>query len=354
MRPRSRKEEERMRDGYGREIDYLRISLTDKCNLRCGYCMPAEGIRHLSHADILSMEELSRLVKIMSGLGIRRVRLTGGEPLVRKGVTDFIRMLEKDCGIRRIAMTSNGMLLTDQKRGTDALSLKEAGLKEINISLDTLCPETFRIVAGTEGAERVKRGINAAVSAGLKVKLNCVPLRGINDTQIPELLHFASALGIELRMIELMPLGCGVNYEGIPTEELIERLEGIFGKASADDGEKSGRSTDGETEESGRTGRIQGPAVYYRFEKLDGRVGFISPMTHRFCAECNRVRLTASGFLKLCLQYPDGVDLKEPLRNGASDEALREMITEAVRRKPRAHSFGQAGNDSRKMVEIGG
>ena len=294
-----------MKDGYGREIDYLRISLTDKCNLRCAYCMPPDGIKHLGHADILSFEELLRLVCIMSRLGIKRVRLTGGEPLVRKGAVDLVRMLKSDCGILKIAMTSNGILLKDF-----AGRLREAGLSHINISLDTLDRVTFRNLTGTDALEAVKQGIETAVSSGLCVKLNCVPIRGINDGEILDLVRYAGDVGADIRFIELMPVGCGAGYEGVPTEELKKLMESVYGRAS----------------ETGNYDAfdIKGPAVYYTFEGYGGRIGFISPISHKFCESCNRLRLTAEGYLKLCLQYPEGADLKTPIRNGAFDEEIEE------------------------------
>ncbi|MBQ7584223.1 MAG: GTP 3',8-cyclase MoaA [Lachnospiraceae bacterium] len=355
-----------MTDGYGRSIDYLRISLTDKCSLRCGYCMPAEGIRHLSHDDILSLEEIQRIAFIMTGLGIKKVRLTGGEPLVRRGVVRLVEMLSDKTDTRKkekkggdkyaneeaapeIVMTTNGIRLPEM-----AADLKEAGLSGVNISLDTLNRDTFIRLTGYDELEKVLSGIAAASESGLTVKLNCVPVRGINDSEIKELVSFAEDTGADIRFIELMPIGCGGLFEGIPSGELIKKLEEIYGTAEMD---SSGGKAGTESSEAGTEGlpAAKGPAEYYRFDGLNVRVGFISPMSHCFCERCNRVRLTAEGFLKLCLQYPYGIDLRGPLRAGASDDEIRDMICRAVERKPASHSFGDGGSaDNRKMIQIGG
>lgn len=328
-----------MTDGNGRSIDYLRISLTDKCNLRCGYCMPAEGIRHLSHGDILSLEEIQRTVSIMTELGVRKVRLTGGEPLVRKGVTDLIKML--DTGFLRIVMTTNGIRLKDM-----ANDLKEAGLAEVNISLDTMKRDTFIKLSGSDELEGVIAGIRSASLAGLKVKLNCVPIRGMNDDETEALISFAEETGSDIRFIELMPIGCGVHFQGIPSDEIISKLEMKYGDHLEDTGGSGYPDTGKE---------VKGPARYYSFNGLNIRVGFISPLSHGFCENCNRIRLTAEGFLKLCLQYPYGIDLRALLRSGASDDEIKEEICRAIKKKPSSHSFGHASpEDVRKMIQIGG
>ena len=326
-----------MKDGYGREIDYLRVSLTDKCNLRCAYCMPETGIKQLEHKDILTLEETLRLVSIMTGLGIRRVRITGGEPLVRHGGVDFVEMLGRSGGLYEIAMTTNGSLL-----GRYAKTLKEAGLSSVNISLDTLDREIFMRLTHRDELPQVLEGIEEAGQAGLAVKLNCVPIRGVNEDDIIPLTAFASDKGYTIRFIELMPIGCGAGFEGVSPDEILKRLEERYGTAE--------HITNPEEL------RISGPAVYYRFPLYRGRVGFISPVSHRFCDHCDRIRLTAEGFLKLCLQYPAGVDLRTPLRNGASDEELRRMIAGSLQDKPASHSFGsmKGAFDVRKMVQIGG
>ncbi len=327
----------KMKDGYGREITYLRVSITDKCNLRCGYCMPKEGIRHLSHGEVLTLEETARLARIFTELGIRRVRLTGGEPLVRRGAVSLVEMLRRGGKPEEIVMTSNGILLPQY-----AASLKAAGLDGINISLDTLDKEAYGSLTGLDGLDSVIKGIDSAVNTGLKVCLNCVPMRGINDTELEKLADFAQSRGAGIRFIELMPIGCGAYYKGIPTDEILGRMEKRYGAYTR--------------EKTGRADEIKGPAEYYRFEGYEGSIGFISPISHKFCESCDRVRLTAEGYLKLCLQYPQGADLKTPLRNGASDEIIKDMIKDAVKRKPAAHTFQSrtAETDMRKMIQIGG
>ncbi len=289
--------------------------------------MPEEGIRHLLHRDVLSFEEILRIVSIMKALGIKKVRLTGGEPLVRRGVTDLVKMLPCD-----VYMTSNGCMLPEL-----AASLKEAGLCGINISLDTLDADTFKSLTVCGELENVLAGIRAAKDAGIPVKLNCVPVKGVNDGEIEDLCRFAEGLGSDIRFIELMPIGCAKGYEGVLTDDLIPRLEKTFGKAEP-------LSSDATS-----------PARYYRFGSSPVRFGFISPMTGKFCNSCNRVRLTADGFLKTCLQYSNGIDLRPLLRSGADDETIKHGIEDAVNNKPPGHSFGcDNGSDRRRMVQIGG
>ena len=328
-----------MKDGFGREIDHLRISLTDKCDLRCSYCMPEEGIRHLDHRDILTLEETARVAGIMSRMGIRRVRLTGGEPLVRRGAADLVAILRRDYGFDEIAMTSNGQLLSE-----NAVKLRDAGLTDINISLDTLREDCFEKITRCEGGrlKRTLNGIDEALRAGLKVKLNSVLMKDINEEDLIPLVEYAGSKKTDIRFIELMPIGCGMHHTGIPTPCLIERLEERYGRSYP---------ADSDTDTS-----LRGPARYYIFGEHPGRVGFISPLTHRFCDSCRRVRLTAEGFLKLCLQYPDGVDLRSPLRGGASDEEISAIILDAVKHKKASHSFDSPcmTTDRRRMVQIGG
>ena len=308
----------------------------------------------MQHDDILSMEEIGRLVRIMSLLGISKVRLTGGEPLVHRGLIELIRILRDDCHMQKIAMTSNGMLLGKSgsrhgKSGYSAQELKDAGLTSLNISLDTLNPGTFRKLTGVDGLDEVKRGIESAISSGLDVKLNCVPIKGVNDDELSCLVSYAENMGVMLRFIELMPIGCGLSYEGVPTDDIVSILEDEYGT--------SYEVTDKKERVSGDPQRVTcGPATYRVFEKCNVPVGFISPISHKFCDRCNRIRLMASGFLKLCLQYPDGVDLKAMLRKGAGDEEIANVIMTAVSEKPAAHSFGVRGEatDKRKMIQIGG
>lgn len=338
-----------MQDGLGREIDYLRISVTDKCNLRCRYCMPPHGITPLAHEEILTLEEIFRLVGIMEQQGIRKVRLTGGEPMVRKNLPWLVEQIHGLCGIREIAMTTNGTLFAPQ-----AKVYREAGLTAVNISLDTLDPERFRCITGCDKADRaagvdsVLRAIDAALEQQLRVKINCVPCVEMNGDDIEGIAMLAEDRLVDVRFIELMPIGCGKNYTGISSEEILRRLEQHFGKAIAIP-EKVNMET--------------GPAEYYQFPGFCGRIGFISPISHKFCNECNRIRLTCEGRLKLCLHYDRGLELKPLLRSGALDEEIRERILAAVREKPSEHHFREKAADGgltdgaeeqRKMVQIGG
>lgn len=338
-----------MQDGLGREIDYLRISVTDKCNLRCRYCMPPQGITPLAHEEILTLEEIFRLVGIMEQLGIRKVRLTGGEPMVRKNLPWLVEQIHGLPGIREIAMTTNGTLFAPQ-----AEVYRKAGLTAVNISLDTLDPERFRCITGCDRADRaagvdsVLRAIDAALEQQLRVKINCVPCVEMNGEDIEGIAALAADRPVDVRFIELMPIGCGKNYTGISSEEILRRLEQHFGKAIAF---------------SEKVNMATGPAEYYQFPGFSGRIGFISPISHKFCRECNRVRLTCEGRLKLCLHYDRGLELKPLLRSGALDEEIRERILAAVREKPSEHHFREKAADGgltdgaeeqRKMVQIGG
>ena len=350
-----------MQDGLGREIDYLRISVTDKCNLRCRYCMPPHGITPLAHEEILTLEEIVRLVGIMEQLGIRKVRLTGGEPMVRKNLPWLVEQIHGLCGIREIAMTTNGTLFAPQ-----AKIYREAGLTAVNISLDTLDPERFRCITGCDRADRaagvdsVLRAIDAALEQQLRVKINCVPCVEMNGDDIEGIAALAADRPVDVRFIELMPIGCGKNYTGIPSEEILRRLEQRFGKAIAVPGKSplavAGRAADPYE-------KTDGPAEYYQFPGFSGRIGFISPISHKFCRECNRVRLTCEGRLKLCLHYDRGLELKPLLRSGASDEEIGRQIINALKEKPSEHHFREkaAGEElpggveeQRKMVQIGG
>lgn len=350
-----------MQDGLGREIDYLRISVTDKCNLRCRYCMPPHGITPLAHAEILTLEEIFRLVGIMEQLGIRKVRLTGGEPMVRKNLPWLVEQIHGLCGIREIAMTTNGTLLAPQ-----AKVYREAGLTAVNISLDTLDPERFRCITGcdradrTAGVDSVLCAIDAALEQQLRVKINCVPCVEMNGDDLEGIAMLAEDRPVDVRFIELMPIGCGKDYTGISSEEILRRLERRFGAAIAVPG-KSPLAVAGDA--AGLYEKTDGPAAYYRFPGFCGRIGFISPISHKFCRECNRIRLTCEGRLKLCLHYDRGLELKPLLRSGASDEEIGRQIINALKEKPSEHHFRERTEgeelpdgveEQRKMVQIGG
>ena len=323
-----------MLDQYGRRINYLRISVTDRCNLRCRYCMP-EGVQDVGMKNILTFEEIWEIVKTGVSLGITHIRITGGEPLVRKGCADLILGIRKIPGVETITMTTNGVLL-----GNYAKQLKEAGVDGVNISLDTLDPEEFCQITGKRELPAVLAGIRAAKDAGLPVKLNAVNRKELDP--VP-LVRYAQNENLPLRFIEMMPVGYGKQYVGRSNEELREMLEKTFGTVE--------KLVD--SEELSRMG--SGPAVYYRFSDLKVPVGFISAIHGKFCDTCNRVRLTAEGYLKLCLCYDQGVDLRHVLREGEK-ENLRTVMEEAIFRKPAAHCFERPSEmtETHEMVKIGG
>lgn len=323
-----------MLDRYGRVINYLRISVTDRCNLRCCYCMP-EGVQDVGMKNILTFEEIWEIVRTGVSLGITHIRITGGEPLVRKGCADLIRRIREIPGVETIAMTTNGVLL-----GNYGKQLKEAGVDGVNISLDTLDPEEFYKITGKRELQEVLAGIRAAKTAGLPVKLNAVNRKELDP--IP-LVRYAQEENLPLRFIEMMPVGYGKKYMGRSNEELRETLEAVCGKAEC----MTNR------EELSRMG--SGPAVYYQFSDLKVPVGFISAMHGKFCDTCNRVRLTAEGYLKLCLCYDEGEDLRRVLREGEK-ENLRTIMEQTIFRKPAAHCFEHPAEmtETHEMVKIGG
>ncbi len=296
--------------------------------------MPHEGIESISHDEILRFEEIVRLSSILAGLGIDKIRLTGGEPLVRKGAVDLVGRLKKIPGIRTVNMTTNGSFLTGC-----AFDLKKAGIDGINISLDTIDREVYKKITGFDGLSHVMAGIDEALNNDISIKINCLPIKGINEDGLCDTAKLAKDRKLDVRFIELMPIGMGKGLEGIREDELLEKLEARFGKSRRADLSKD-----------------SGPAIYRSFEGFEGRIGFISSVSHRFCGDCNRLRLTAEGFLKLCLHYPDGADLKAPLRGGASDEEIASIIKEAIKKKPAGHRFDENKDsfESRKMYQIGG
>lgn len=323
-----------MLDRYGRVINYLRISVTDRCNLRCCYCMP-EGVQDVGMKNILTFEEIWEIVRTGVSLGITHIRITGGEPLVRKGCVDLIRGIREIPGVETITMTTNGVLLRNYGK-----QLKEAGVDGVNISLDTLDPEEFYKITGKRELQEVLAGIRAAKTAGLPVKLNAVNRKELDP--IP-LVRYAQEENLPLRFIEMMPVGYGKKYVGRSNEELRETLEAVCGKAEC----MTNR------EELSRMG--SGPAVYYQFSDLKVPVGFISAIHGKFCDTCNRVRLTAEGYLKLCLCYDEGEDLRRVLREGEK-ENLRTIMEQTIFRKPAAHCFEHPSEmtETHEMVKIGG
>lgn len=323
-----------MLDRYGRVINYLRISVTDRCNLRCCYCMP-EGVQDVGMKNILTFEEIWEIVRTGVSLGITHIRITGGEPLVRKDCVDLIRGIREIPGVETITMTTNGVLL-----GNYGKQLKKVGVDGVNISLDTLNPEEFYKITGKRELQEVLAGIRAAKTAGLPVKLNAVNRKELDP--IP-LVRYAQEENLPLRFIEMMPVGYGKKYVGRSNEELRETLEAVCGKAEC----MTNR------EELSRMG--SGPAVYYQFSDLKVPVGFISAIHGKFCDTCNRVRLTAEGYLKLCLCYDEGEDLRRVLREGEK-ENLRTIMEQTIFRKPAAHCFEHPAEmtETHEMVKIGG
>lgn len=325
-----------MLDKFNRKIDYLRISVIDKCNLRCVYCMPEEGIESIPHEEILRYDEILRICNIVSELGIRKIKITGGEPLVRRDIVDLIRNIKNLDNIEQVTLTTNGILLYDMLD-----DLYDAGIDAINISLDTLKEDTFKKITRRDGLEKVLKSIDKAYDLGIKVKINCLAIRDFNIDEIADIASFARDKNIDVRFIELMPIGYGKQFSEIPNDEILSILESRFGIF-----------------ESVNEKRGNGPAKYYRNKNLKGCIGFISAISHEFCESCNRIRLTSSGFLKLCLHYNKGIDLKEPMRNGIDDEDLKVLIYNAILNKPKQHQFkhseGEQDVELKNMVQIGG
>ncbi|MFH1381760.1 MAG: GTP 3',8-cyclase MoaA [Chloroflexota bacterium] len=320
-------------DSWQRQINYLRISVTDRCNLNCAYC--SVGVVYLPREEILSYEEIHRVVRIAVGMGISKVRLTGGEPLARPDLSELVHMLCRIEGIDDIALTTNGTLL-----GKYAVDLKKAGLQRVNVSLDTLKASRFQSITGHDKFGEVLAGIEAARCAGLEpVKINVVVMRGVNDDETLDFARLAVNEGWHVRFIEFMPFnGSGNNgLTMVPTSEILERLR-ILGKLEPF---------------TGKTGN--GPARYYRLPGAGGTIGFITPMTEHFCHSCNRLRLTCDGQLRPCLLDDDEVDLKAALRRGAGDGELRQLIQQAVAIKREHHHLSETvATVKRPMCQIGG
>lgn len=324
-----------MKDRYGREIDYLRISITDRCNLRCIYCMPEEGICQTTHDAILTYDEIQRICHCMATLGIKKIKLTGGEPLTRKNSSVLVKMVKEVPGIEKVTLTTNGILLGEQME-----NLADAGLDNINISLDALNEQKFKKITRREGLSKVLKSIREALRyPEIGLKINCVPL--LEDSQnLVEIAGIAKDYPIHVRFIEMMPIGYGKGFRFRSEDEICSVLEAVYGKMQPI------------TERYGN-----GPSHYYRIEGFQGKIGFISAMTHKFCSQCNRVRLTSEGYLKACLQYQTGTDLRAMMRSGCTDEELTEMIRKVIWEKPAEHHFTtQAVSEDEKklMSQIGG
>lgn len=326
-----------MQDSHGRKIDYIRISVTDQCNLRCVYCMPNENTG-LSACQ-LTIDELEVLCSCFSELGIQNIKITGGEPLMRRDVAEIISHIKKISGIRSVTLTTNGVLLAGK-----IAELREAGLDAVNISMDALNEEEYEEISQRNMLGRTLEGLEAALACpGLSVKINCVPIKGMNDSQIVPIAALARDRDLHVRFIEMMPIGYGKNFAFQGEEEIKSHLEE----------ELRTRLIPYE----GRLGH--GPSHYYTAEGFRGKIGFISAVTHKFCRDCNRVRLTSDGFLKTCLQYNIGCDLKTLLERKVPREQLLTAIRESIYNKPLCHHFGQPERDTkmeeqRGMSQIGG
>ena len=325
-----------MFDSKGRNIHYLRLSVTDLCNLRCRYCMP-DGVDKLEREDILTYEEFLRLAALFARCGVDTVRVTGGEPLVRRGVEQLVKGLKAIPGIRKVTMTTNAVLLEQQLP-----ALLEAGLDSVNISLDTLDPALFAKITARDEFAAVQAGIHAALESGIPVKLNCVPQVGVNEGELEALAALAQDKPLQVRFIEMMPIGYGAAMPCISGPELLARFRRRWPELAPLPGAACAALGDG-------------PAVYYTVPGWKGDIGFIAAVHGKFCASCNRVRLTSQGFLRPCLASETGCDLRALLRSGADDAQLLAAIRETIWAKPREHHFNDSSMPAtRGMYRIGG
>ena len=325
-----------MFDRYQRDIHYLRLSVTDLCNLRCRYCMP-DGVEKLEREAVLTYEEFLRLAALFARCGIDTVRVTGGEPLVRKNVAQLVAGLKETPGIRRVTLTTNAVLLAEQLP-----ALLDAGLDSVNISLDTLRPEVFRQITARDDFAAVQAGLQAALESGLPVKLNCVPQAGVNEGELEGLAALAKDNAMQVRFIEMMPIGYGAAMPCISGPELRARFARRWPELAPLSAAQEHALGDG-------------PAVYYTVPGWQGSIGFIAAVHGKFCTSCNRVRLTSQGFLRPCLASETGCDLRALLRSGADDAQLLAAIRETIWAKPREHHFNDSSMPAtRGMYRIGG
>jgi cyclic pyranopterin phosphate synthase len=329
--------EPQLADAFHRPITYLRISVTDRCNLRCVYCMPEEGLPWIDKHEILTYEEIAEIVRAAAKVGVRSIRLTGGEPLIRKDLQRLVAMIAAVPGIDDIALSTNGLLLADQVTG-----LVAAGLTRANISLDTLRADRFEAIARRPGLQRVLDGIDAAFAAGLgPIKLNCVVMRGQNDDEVEAFAELTRERAVAVRFIEVMPVQenvVGHANQYVSATEILARI-GAIGDLRPIEGPKG-----------------NGPARYYAFDGAAGSVGVISPLSHDYCDTCNRVRLSADGRLKLCLFGDHFIDLRTPVRDHAGEDALIAILRGSMYVKPERHhlDIGQTASAMRALSEIGG
>ncbi len=324
-------------DKYGRKLNYLRLSITDRCNFRCLYCMPSEGIDKKGHVDVLTYEELLRISEIAVNMGVEKIRLTGGEPLIRKGIYDFLPRLTALSGLKDVSVTTNGMFLKDNIE-----KIRSAGINRLNISLDSLKREKFRLITGEDGLKNVWEGILAAEKAGFSpIKINTVVIKGVNEDEIPDLARLSFDHPFHIRFIEYMPMDredMRIPLSHVSNALIKERLSALG------------------TLQKVKKNSSDGPAERFRFEGAEGEIGFISALSNHFCASCNRLRLTATGHLRPCLLSDIEVDIKGLVRQGASEAELEGIFLKAASLKPHAHNLISDGLPclSGKMSSIGG
>ncbi len=325
-------------DKNNRRINYLRLSITDRCNLRCIYCMPKEGIEFLPHDDILRYEEMLHIVRLAVQRGIEKIRLTGGEPLVRKGFVDFLKELNRIDGLKEISLTTNGVLLKEY-----AAEIKKSGVHRINISLDSLKPERYFSITGRDMFDRVWEGIQEAEAQGFDpIKINIVAIRGVNDDEILDFARLTLDKPYHIRFIEHMPIGDGNTWNSDKFISILDIYKHI--------------ETIGRLKPIERKNGLDGPAQNYMLEGAKGRIGLIGALSNHFCDICNRLRLTADGHLRSCLFSDNEIDILTPLRNGEGDDVLLGLLDRSIREKPERHNlntFGQR-NCTRLMSSIGG
>ncbi|WP_298267669.1 GTP 3',8-cyclase MoaA [Geobacter sp.] len=322
-------------DSFGRRINYLRLSVTDRCNLRCRYCMPVEGVEKLTHGDILSYEELFRIARAAVAIGVEKIRITGGEPLVRKGIVPFLARLAALPGLRQLVLTTNGLLLPEM-----AAELRRAGVQRLNISLDSLKPDTFRAITRTGDVTRVLAGIDAALAAGFPPpKINMVVMRGVNDDEVVEFARLTLDRPFTVRYIEYMPATREENWQRlcIPAGEILDRIATVYGLEPVEKGAMAGPSRD------------------YRIRGAAGTIGVISAVSGHFCSECNRIRITSTGMAKSCLFSDEGLDLR-PFLGAGGQTPLEDALRRLVGCKPERHGMDAEKAEHRafSMAKVGG
>lgn len=322
-----------MKDQYNRHIDYLRVSVTDHCNLRCQYCMPSCNFPQIDAKEILTLDELYQIIELFSNLGIKKIKITGGEPLLRKDLFPFIQMVKNIPQIEEVTMTTNGILLPNYFK-----EIVSSKLDGINISLDTLDEEKYKILTRGGDLKKVINSIRYLIDQQYpNLKINTVPIQGWNENELISISQLAKEYPIQVRFIELMPIGCGKKFSGVSQESILERLRAEFGN---------------EKMVSQKLGN--GPAQYITFDGFKGNIGFIDAIQHKFCKTCNRLRLTSTGYLKLCLQFQNGLDLKPFVKGDITYETAMKQIQNKVFQKPYENKFYEKDDVNFTMNEIGG